>query len=63
MLYSLASLADKELETIRNLEKRLGKRVLVLKQLEIDLDELSEDDVAEIQMLEVEMGLLIVAVK
>lgn len=63
MLYSLASLNPKELDAVQNLEKRLGKRLLALRQMEIDLDELSEDDVAEIQMLEVEMGIAIVAVK
>ena len=63
MLYSLATLGDKEPEAIQNLEKRLGKRVLALKQVEIDFDELTEEDIAEIQMLEVELGLALVAVR
>ena len=63
MLYSLASLDGDQLNAIQKLEKRLGKRVLALKNVEIEFDDLSEDDVAEIQMLEVELGLVIVAVR
>ena len=63
MLYSIAALKPEELEAIQNLERRLGKRVLALKQLSIEFDDLTEEDLAEIQLLEVELGLAIIAVK
>jgi len=63
VLYSIAALKSEELEAIQNLERRLGKRVLALKQLSIEFDDLSENDLAEIQLLEVELGLAIIAVK
>ena len=63
MLYSIASLDPAELEAVQKLEKQIGKRVLAMKPLEIEFDNLSEDDVAAIQMLEVDTGLVIVAVK
>ena len=63
MLYSLASLDGAELETIQRLETRLGKRVLALKPLDIEFDRLSDEETAEVQQLEVELGLVIVAVK
>ena len=63
MLYTLASLDDKELDAVQNLEKKLGKRVLAMRPMEIELDTLSEEDVAAIQQLEVELGIVIMAVK
>ena len=63
MLYSLATLEPGELEAIQSLETLLGKRVLALRKVDVELDDLSEEDVAEIQQLEVTTGLLIVAVK
>jgi hypothetical protein len=63
MLYSIASLNEKELDAVQTLEKQIGKRVLAMKPLEIEFDNLAEDDVAAIQMLEVDTGLVIVAVK
>ena len=63
MLYSIAPLESKELEAIQDLERRLGKRVLALKQLEIDFDDLTDEDLAEIQQLEVQLGLAIIAVR
>ena len=63
MVYTLASLDAGELEAIQKLETRLGKRVLALRKVDVELDELTEEDVGEIQQLEVETGLLIIAVK
>ncbi len=63
MLYSIAPLESKELEAIQDLERRLGKRVLALKQIEIDFDDLTDEDLAEIQQLEVQLGLAIIAVR
>ncbi|MCK4515666.1 MAG: hypothetical protein KAU31_10435 [Spirochaetaceae bacterium] len=63
MLFGIAPLESKELEAIQNLERRLGKRVLALKQMKIEFDDLTEGDLAEIQQLEVELGLAIIAVR
>ena len=63
MLYSIASLGEKEIEAVQNLEKKLGKRVIAMKPMDIELDALSEEDIATIQELEVDLGLVIVAVK
>ena len=63
MLYSLAPLGSTELDAVQTLEKRLGKRVLALKSVDIEFDELSEDEIDAIQKLEVELGLVIVAVR
>ena len=63
MLYSLASLSAKELEAIQSLEKRIGKQVLALRQMKIEYDDLPDEAVGEIQRLEVELGLALVAVK
>lgn len=63
MLYSLAPLGMTELDAIQALEKQLGKRVLALKSVDIEFDDLSEEQVDAIQKLEVELGLVIVAVR
>jgi len=41
VLYSIVALKTEELEAIQNLERRLGKPVLALKQLSIEFDDLT----------------------
>jgi hypothetical protein len=63
MLYTLATLNETELEAVQALEKKIGKRVLAMRPLRIGFDELSDEEMAQIQELEDEFGLTIVAVK
>lgn len=63
MLYTLASLDEKELTSVQELERKIGKRVIAMRPMTIEFDQLSEEDVAAIQQLEVELGIVIMAVK
>jgi len=62
MLYNLASLTDAQLQAIRDLEKTTGKTILALKRMDVVPAELSEEDLARIQQLEVDLKLSLLAV-
>lgn len=62
MLYSIATLTDEQLHPIRELEKTTGRTILALQRMEVLPADLSEEELARIQQLEVDLGLSLVAV-
>lgn len=62
MLYSIATLTDEQLHPIPELEKTTGRTILALQRMEVLPADLSEEELARIQQLEVDLGLSLVAV-
>ncbi len=63
LLYSVAKLDEKELEAIRSLEKKLGKKILAFKGHDAQLADLSREDLDLLEEMESKLGLSLVVVK
>lgn len=62
MLFCLAPLTEEQLATIQELEQVTGKTILALRRMEVLPADLSDDDLGRLQMLEVDLGMSLVAV-
>ncbi len=63
MLSSLSKLSAEQLEEIRSLEQKLGKTLLSFSTYDVVSDDLSESDLAMLQMLEEKLGTMLIAVR
>jgi hypothetical protein len=63
LLYSIASLDERQLEAIQSLEKKLGKRILAFEGHNVELAELSQEDLDLIGKMETELRLSLVVLK
>ncbi len=62
MLYAYCKLTDEQLAKLQAFEQRTGKKVLALKEVGLWPDRLTQDELADLQQLEQDLGCLLVAV-
>ncbi len=64
MLYSISNQIDSPaLDAIKRLEGKLGKTLIAFDKIENDADKLDASELAELQSLEQNLGVVLVAVK
>jgi hypothetical protein len=62
MLYSYALLTADQLRAVRQLETEMGRTIVAFQRQEIDIAELSTEELARIREEEEKLGLALVAV-
>ena len=63
MLYAISKLDTDHLQKVQNVEKATGTRILALNALDVTPAEIQEGMLEDIQALENELGLTLVAVE
>ncbi|WP_170574026.1 hypothetical protein [Ruegeria atlantica] len=63
MLYPIATLGSDTLNAVRALEKEIGSPVVALAALDTDTATLPKEDLRKLQVLENELGIVLVAVR
>ncbi len=63
MLYCYANLTDEQLAKIKAFEAETGKKALALRRVPVRPEELSAEDLAKLEALENELGLVVIVVK
>ena len=63
MLYAISDLDTDHLQKVQNVEKATGVRLLALNALDVAPAKIQDDVLEDIQALENELGLTLVAVK
>lgn len=63
MIYSLSTLDEQKLKAIQALEQKLGKPLLAFNSYPCDAAELPSNDLSQIQQLEKDLGVVLVACK
>ena len=63
MLYAISDLDTEHLQKVQNVEKATGLRLLALNALDVAPAKIQDDVLDDIQALENELGLTLVAVK
>lgn len=63
MLYCYAKLSDEELGKVKAYEAETGKRALVLREVNVEADDLSADELSRLRELERELGYIAIVVK
>jgi hypothetical protein len=63
MLSSLSQLTPAQLESVKSLEKELGKTLLSYSSYDVVSDDLSESELQKVRELEKSLGTILVAVK
>jgi hypothetical protein len=63
MIFSLSSLDDKKLKPIQDLEQKLGKPLLAFTSYPADSAELKAEELSQVQQLEKDLGVILVACK
>jgi len=63
MIFSLSSLNEQKLKNIQELEQKLGKPLLAFNSYPCDAADLQGDELSQIQKLEKDLGIVLVACK
>ncbi|HHX45555.1 MAG TPA: hypothetical protein GX714_16465 [Chloroflexi bacterium] len=63
MLYPYAKLSENQLSKIRLFEAETGKRVLALQRVEVNLAELTAEELHKLEELEHEVGFILIAIE
>ena len=63
MLYSFAHVSDSRLSAIQRIEKKLGKRVLALKEHVVQYALVTPEELEEVRKLEEELEMTLVVVE
>ena len=62
-LYTYARLSEAQLDKVKAFEDKTGKQVLVLDKTEMEAADLSADDLAALQVLESELGMVAISIR
>jgi len=63
MLYCYAKLTEEQLAGIKAFEAEIGKTVLALREVGVEAEFLSREEMRKLQALESELGLVLLVVK
>ena len=63
MLYCYAKLTEEQLARVKAFEAEIGKTVLALREVEVEAEFLSREEMKKLQALESELGLVLLVVK
>lgn len=63
MIFSLSALDDNKLKSIQDLEQKLGKPLLAFTSYPGDSAELKAEELSQVQQLEKDLGVILVACK